>query len=73
MTYPGNRRVRPPPTVFCAFHEHWHASAVQLAPVLEKKGLGSEPHKLVRDAAEDGVFSAHVARYVIGRMAIQVA
>lgn len=70
-------RVRPPATVFRAFHEHWYAICAQLLPVFERKGVGQEAHQLVREikraAEQDGVYSAHIAKFVIGRKPIRAA
>jgi len=66
-------KIRPPPSVFRAFHEHWYALIAQLLPVMEAKNTeaGIEARKLVtqikEDARTDGVFSAHITKFVVGR------
>lgn len=68
-----DHRVRPPSSVFRAFHEHWYALIAQLLPVLEAKDAeaGVEARKLVAQIKEDsqthGVFSAHITKFVVGR------
>lgn len=68
-----DHKIRPPPSVFRAFHEHWYALIAQLLPVLEAKNVeaGIEARKLVAQIKEDsqkyGVFSAHIAKFVVGR------
>jgi len=74
-----SHRKRPPPAVFRAFYEHWYALNAQLLPVLESKdvGAGQEVRELLlqmkRDAAVDGVYSAHVTKLVIGRKPVASA
>ena len=66
-------RKRPPPSVFRAFYEHWYALVGQLLPVLESKdmGAGQEARELLlqmkRNAAIDGVYSAHMTKILVGR------
>ncbi|KAK5046456.1 hypothetical protein LTR84_008259 [Exophiala bonariae] len=68
-----DHKIRPPPSVFRAFHEHWYALIAQLLPVLEAKDVtaGIEARKLVTQIREDsqrhGVFSAHITKFVVGR------
>ena len=65
--------IRPPPSIFRAFYEHWFALNVQLVPVLEARDpeAAQEATKLLtqmrKDAQEHGVFSAHIVKTVIGR------
>jgi hypothetical protein len=66
-------RKRPPPSIFRGFYEHWYALVAQLLPVLESKNIevGQEVRALLlrmkRDAVEDGVYSAHITKSVVGR------
>lgn len=66
-------KIRPPSSVFRAFHEHWYALIAQLLPVLEAKDAeaGVAARKLVAQIKEDsqthGVFSAHITKFVVGR------
>lgn len=66
-------KIRPPPSVFRAFHEHWYALLAQLLPVIAAKDAtaGIEARKLVTQIKEDsqrhGVFSAHITKFVVGR------
>ena len=66
-------RTRPSPSVFRAFYEHWYALNAQLLPVIESKSAaaGAEARQLLtqikRDAQQNGVFSAHITKMVVGR------
>ena len=66
-------RKRPPPSVFRAFFEHWYALCAQLLPLLESKDVevGLQARALIlqmkRNAAFDGVYSAHITKMVIGK------
>jgi hypothetical protein len=68
-----DHKIRPPPPVFRAFHEHWYALISQLLPVIEGKDTeaGAEARKLIAQIKEDsqvyGVFSAHITKFVVGR------
>jgi type IV pilus biogenesis protein CpaD/CtpE len=68
-----DHRKRPPRSVFRAFHEHWHAVIAQLLPIMAARDAeaGVEAQRLVlevqRHAEEDGVFSAHTLRFILGR------
>ncbi|KIW33137.1 uncharacterized protein PV07_00008 [Cladophialophora immunda] len=66
-------RKRPPPSIFRGFFEHWYALVAQLLPVLEARDMeaGQEARQLLtqmkKDAMIDGVYSAHITKFVVGR------
>jgi hypothetical protein len=73
LTDVAAHRKRPPPAVFRAFYEHWYALVAQLLPVLDSMdvGAGQEAKQLLvqmkKDALVDGVYSAHITKFVVGR------
>ncbi len=66
-------RKRPPPSIFRAFYEHWYALVAQLLPVLESKEMEAGHYarhlllQMKKDAVVDGVYSAHITKFMIGR------
>ncbi|KIW64812.1 hypothetical protein PV04_09720 [Phialophora macrospora] len=73
LTDVAAHKKRPPPAVFRAFYEHWYALVAQLLPVLDSMdaGAGQEAKELLmqmkKDAVVDGVYSAHITKFVVGR------
>ncbi|KAH0847502.1 UMTA methyltransferase family protein [Fonsecaea pedrosoi] len=64
---------RPPPSIFRGFYEHWYALVAQLIPVLEARDMEASQDarqllaQMKKDAVVDGVYSAHITKFMVGK------